>query len=144
MERFGSSQKDATLRVNATLQRISESVTYAPVLLRYEDRFFDQRSTVGAIAKYLGMTITAAEQGRIFELYQTESIRRFAEAVETLPLSRLKALGAMRYDEVTQIHRTHIGDQKIGKWRERFSAQDRRQLTRHFEPFLTDMGYSLD
>ena len=144
MERFGESYDGALHRVSDSMQSITNAVNYEHMWLRYEDRFFDRTETVAAIAEYLGVVMPEGEQERIFSTYQTIAIRSFAEHIENLLPSRLKGDEATRYDETTQIHRTHIGDQKIGKWRDRFSMDERHRLTSHFEPFLSSMGYDLD
>ena len=144
MERFGESYDGAFIRVNESLQRVTDGAGFHHMWLRYEDRFFDQTETVAAIAKHLGVVMPEGEQDRIFYAYQTTAVREFAEQIGRFPSSRFKAVETMRYDEVTQIHQTHIGDQKIGKWRDRFSMEERHRLTSLFEPFLHSMGYDLD
>ena len=144
MERFGVAHAAALHRMTATLRMVGECARYDHLRLRYEDRFFDQTRTVAAMAQHLGVALEQGEQERIYRAYQTEQVRHFAERLDRLPASRFKAFGSLQYDDVTQIHRTHIGDQKVGKWRDRFSKAEQHALTAHFEPFLRAMGYELD
>ena len=144
MERFGETFDCALQRVSDSMESVGKATNYKHMWLRYEDRFFDRPETIAVIADYLGVTIPAGEQERIFFTYQTVAIKDFAARMECLPSSRLKGNDVTRYDETTQIHRTHIGDQKIGKWRERFSTDERHRVTSHFEHSLNSMGYGLD
>jgi hypothetical protein len=69
-------------------------------------------------------------------------VRAFAAAVPTLPPGRLAGDGkTLVFDNVTQIHRTHIGDGRVGKWRDHLTPQQQRALTRHFAPFFERFGY---
>jgi hypothetical protein len=144
MARFGETKQSAFERIALALQRIQESLRYDHVQLRYEDGFFAQPETVAALATYLGVPITQAEQARIFAAYRTERVKHLAQSLDTLPESRVRRIDTMQYDEVTQIHHVHIGDQRIGKWRERFTADERHELTASFRPFLETFGYDVD
>jgi len=63
--------------------------------------------------------------------------------VPGLPAERLKGdPTADLYDEVTQIHRGHIGDGSVGKWRHQLTAEQQEALTAHFAPFLAKFGYA--
>ncbi len=114
-------------------------------VLRYEDGFFEQPATVARIAGHLGLTVSGAAVARIFSAYRTEAVRAFAATVPSLPPERLASNGPdLQFDRVTQIHRTHIGDGRVGKWRERFSPEQRALLARLFAPFLEPFGYAAE
>jgi hypothetical protein len=143
MERFQESLSNSV----AGITRDCLSATHCadagyPVLL-YEDRFFDDPATVQAIARHLGVEVSDAVADDIFNRYRTEEVRAFAAEVETLPSERLEGDGKpLLFDRVTHITRTHIGDGRVGKWRERFDPPHRAALARHFAAFLSRFGYS--
>ncbi len=144
MERFGETGEAAFARVNVAFTRVLESLAYPHIGLRYEDRFFEQPDTVAQVARYLGVPIDGADGERIFATYRTARVNAFAGDLDALPGDRRRGQGSAQYDEVTQIHRRHIGDQRVGKWRDQFNAEERRRLTGRFRPFLDMFGYDRD
>lgn len=142
MQRFGSDLDAACHAVSQALARVAESTAAPHFGLRYEDRFFDKPETVRALARYVGLSVDEAEQTRIFETYATERVRQFGLAIDTLPPERVRPVGEVsRYDVVTQIHQRHIGDQRIGKWRDQLDAEQRKTVNARFAPFLRGFGY---
>jgi hypothetical protein len=108
-------------------------------LLRFEDRFFDQLAAVARLAGVIGLDPNPASITAIFARYRTESVRAFAQLLDHLPPERVEP-GAIPKDRVTQIHGTHIGDARSGKWRD-LPAPVQAELTRVFSPFLDSFGY---
>ena len=100
-------------------------------LLRYEDRFFQDRATVEQLAASLGLEISPAVIETIFATYTTAAMRSRA--------TELADRGSA-FDPVTQIHPGHIGDTRIGKWRD-LPEPIRIKLTQWFDPFLKRFGY---
>jgi hypothetical protein len=101
-------------------------------VLKYEERFFERCATVDRIAKALKLELDATVTGSIFDRYATGAVRRLAQKL---------ADDASAMDEVTQIHRGHIGDTRSGKWRE-LPGDIPRELTRLFAPYLGPLGYA--
>jgi hypothetical protein len=142
MQRFGVGLNAACADVVHTMMRVAENAADGHATLRYENRFFERPETVGALADYFGCTVSEAEQTRIFEAYTSERVKQFSQALDTLPAARLKAIGDWtRYDDVTQIHRTHIGDQRVGKWREYFDAAQQAAINTRLAPYLRAFQY---
>jgi hypothetical protein len=111
-------------------------------ILRYEDRFFDNPTTVRAVAQHMGIDVSDSIADRIFRRYHTDAVREFAATVTSLPPERLEGDGkSILYDRITQIHRTHIGDARVGKWRDHFDEGVRTMLTQKFSAFLARFGY---
>ena len=100
-------------------------------VLKYEERFFEHRSTVDRIAKALNLELNSTVTESIFDRYATGAVRRLAQKLTD---------DASAMDDVTQIHRGHIGDTRSGKWRE-LPGNIPRELTRLFAPFLEPLGY---
>ncbi len=82
---------------------------------------------------------TEAIEG-IFARYGTEAVRAFTQTLDSLPPERLVKTEQTVMDSVTQIHRTHIGDARSGKWRD-LPGPAQAELTRLFKPFLDQFGY---
>ena len=109
--------------------------------LRYENGFFKQPAAIRLIAKTLDLETDEATVDRIFTEYGTEAVRVFANGLKDLPADRLDGTGSFRFDRLTQITNTHIGDGRVGKWRDRFDKAQQAGLTRFFASFLQRFGY---
>jgi hypothetical protein len=101
-------------------------------LLKYEERFFEHRATVGQIVQALNLDLNSNVTEPIFDRYATGAVRNVAKKLTD---------DASEMDEVTQIHRGHIGDTRSGKWRD-LPGDTPRELTRLFAPFLEPLGYA--
>jgi hypothetical protein len=111
------------------------------LLLRYEDRFFENPASGDELAHALGLQLESGVIEAILARYGTEAVRSFAARLPALPPERLMKFGTSHlFDRVTQIHGPHIGDARSGKWRELPGAQQ-ASLTRLFGPFLERFGY---
>ena len=127
------------------IDQVNGSSTSAATVLRYEDPFFSDQAIVRLIAERIGVKVDDTIIGKIFDRYSTDSVRDFAAKLETLPPERLDGDGKpLLFDRVTHITRTHIGDSRVGKWRERFDAQQRAAVTEGFAPFLRHFDYAID
>jgi hypothetical protein len=143
MERFGTAPEAAAHGIAQDCVHIVWCAAAGHPVLRYEDRFFDAPDAVAALARHLGFKATAADTARIFAAYRTEAVRAFAAGVPMLPATRLVDDGRVfQFDRVTQIHRRHIGDGRVGKWRERLAPALQVELSRLFAPFLARFGYA--
>ena len=109
--------------------------------LRYEDGFFNDETLAEQLAVRLGLDIAQATCREIGARYATEGVRSIATSLASLPPDRVYKSDSLHYDQVTQIHHTHIGDGRVGKWRDRLSPQDGAALTRAFAQFLRRFGY---
>ena len=145
MQRFGVGLAAACADVVVSLQRVAEGSAAGHPGLRYEDGFFARPETIGALAGYFGWTVDDAAQARIFERYTTERVREFGMQLDTLPAGRLRRIGDWTcFDAVTQIHRRHIGDQRVGKWRQHFDAAEQAAINRRLAPYLRAFHYELE
>jgi hypothetical protein len=144
MQRFGVGLAAACADVVQTLQRVAEGSAAGYPGLLYEDGFFARPETVQVLAAYFGWIVDDGEQARIFERYTTAQVRAFGQALDTLPAARLRRIGDWTcFDAVTQIHRAHIGDQVVGKWRQHFDAAEQAAINRRLAPYLRAFHYEL-
>lgn len=143
VNRFNTRLDAAAHAVARCCTRVLQCAHVGYPVLRYEDRFFAEPEMVGTIAEYIGASVDADMRARIFERYTTEAVRALAAQVEALPAERVKGDPAVDlYDDLTQIHRGHIGDASVGKWRWQLPAEQQAALTARFAPFLSRFGYT--
>jgi hypothetical protein len=121
--------------------RVMRLAQQSHLLLRYEDQFFEDQVSAQRVANELGLVLARAQIEAIAARYRTEAVRTFALRLADLPPERLLGMGtAQIMDRVTQIHGPHIGDTRIGKWRE-LPGPVQLGLTRLFNAFLSQFGY---
>lgn len=111
------------------------------LLLRYEDRFFDDLAIAERLAHALGLRVAPEVIEVIFARYRTEAVRSFAQRLGELPPERLTPVASVMMDRVTQILGPHIGDGRSGKWRD-LPGPAQAELTRLFAPFLDRFDYA--
>jgi hypothetical protein len=121
-------------------QRMLRLAAEDHAVLRYEDRFFDDPNYVGVVARELGLPVTSGLMRAIAARYATDSVRTLAARIGELPAERIQMVGEFRMDRVTQILEPHVGDGRIGKWRDA-PASVQTELTRAFGEFLQVFGY---
>ncbi len=111
-------------------------------VLRYEDRFFEQPASVRLIATHLGLGVSDAAAARIFDAYTTEAVRTLAAGVADLPAERVAGDARFRFDRLTQITQSHIGDARTGKWRDLLPPDQQMAVGMLLRPFLARFGYA--
>jgi len=143
MQRFAVDARSAVQAIGQDCRRAMQCADAGYPVLRYEDRFFDNPATVAALARLIGAEVSAEVQARIFERYRTEAVRALADNLAALSAERVSGtVDSLQFDRVTQIHRGHIGNGRIGKWRECLPAAQQREVTDYFAPFLKRFGYA--
>jgi hypothetical protein len=104
------------------------------LLFSYEDRFFERRETLDAIADFLGVKLPVETGTKIFQKFTRENITKFLETMESLPENRKNIDHAGRLsDRDTMFNRKHIGDARSGKWQEIVRPAFRDSVNRCFE-----------
>lgn len=145
MERFSETFPRAMNGLAQDCRHAAACADANSLVLRYEDHFFDDLETVRMLARHIGVEVSDPVAREIFDRYRTEAVRAFAATIESLPRERLDGDGKpLLFDLVTHITRTHIGDGRIGKWRERADTQQRNAMTQQFSTFLVRFGYQTE
>ena len=139
-QRFGSPLEHTVRWIANDCNRLLRLAPLGHPLLRYEDRFFEDRAVAGRISLALGIEPTPELIDAIFARYSTEAVREFSERLGELPPERLTTVVTFKMDRVTQILGPHIGDTRSGKWRN-LPMQVQTELTRIYRPFLDRFGY---
>jgi len=113
MQRFSLNDSDAISRVS----RSSSVVAMVKNQLKnltffYEDAYFSNEQTIANIAEFLEIKISSEVIKDIYSEYQRENMScvikgRFKDSISN-----------MDYDNDTHWHPGHIGDGKVGKWKD--------------------------
>jgi hypothetical protein len=140
-QRFAAPLPHSVRWIARDCQRLARLAGQGHPLLRFEDRFFEDRRAVDGLSERLGISCDAGVKDSIFARYRPEAIRSFACKLEELPPERLTTVAGHLMDRVTQVLAPHIGDARTGKWRD-LPAQVQADLTRYFRPFLDRFGYA--
>jgi hypothetical protein len=139
-QRFQRPLSHAVEWLSKDCDRLSRLADQGHMLLRYEDRFFDDVATVESLADAIGARLPRSAIDTIFERYNTETVRAFAAGFDALPPGRVIPVGGFRMDRVTQIHEPHIGNAAIAKWRD-LPSGIQSELAQRFAAFLDRFGY---
>ena len=140
-QRFRVSFADALRLVALDAATIREYLPRARLRLHYEHGFHRNPLTPKTLGAQLGIGMTDTTSATLHKRFETDSIRRLAQSVETLPHARLKRNGGDVFDMVTHIHANHIGDGETGKWRHVLSPAEQAQVQERLGPFLGHFGY---
>lgn len=128
MERFGYSFERSLGHVIASTSQIAKIQSGVGLRFQYESGFFNHAQSVAEIAEVLRIPASAEQCEEIFSRYSSESVRAFVKDFESLPEERKVTKNGSTWDANTMIHRTHIGDGAVGKWKERLSPSEQNAL----------------
>ena len=139
-QRFKSPLNAAVHWLRTDCARMQRLVAKGHPVFRYEDGFFNDPEAAARVASLLDLTLDEGTIASISDRYSTDAMRTFTRYIEALSPDRLVRSGNLVFDDVTQIHQTHIGDGRVGKWRE-LPEPVKAELTRQFTPYLEAFGY---
>ncbi|MGO8738457.1 hypothetical protein [Rhodoblastus sp.] len=141
-QRFESPLQHTAIWLRNDCVRLLKLLPESRLLLKYEDRYFEQPGNIERIAQCLDLPAGRELFGDIFDEFRTEAVRDFAARISQLPGERIGMVGKFPMDRVTQILARHIGDGRSGKWRE-LPLPLRDQMTELYRPFLERFDYPL-
>ncbi len=116
------------------------------LVLRFEDRFFDDRRTVDRIAVRLSARLPAGESGRIFDALRRQEVDAFIAGLEMRPTTRRKvhAVTGQRdlYDPATGWHAHHAGRTgESGRWGRYLPEAQVGVVERRLRVWMERVGY---
>ncbi|MGA3398912.1 MAG: hypothetical protein ABSC95_06805 [Acetobacteraceae bacterium] len=116
------------------------------VLLKFEDRFFDDPGTVERIAATFPGTLSESECRRIFERLRRDAVDAFIANLETLATANSmfdEMTGQWdTYDGASGWHKHHAGrDAEVGRWRRELADQQVLTVERRLRPWMERFGY---
>jgi hypothetical protein len=115
------------------------------LFVRYEDMMNDTLSQIRRIAEYLNVAIDQKEVERIDAQTNIQSSRQICLGLDKRPDSETDVgTGGHRRHRVTLLHDNHIGNAKVGRWKDELTDEQGERLTHLFQPSLQALGYSIE
>ncbi len=109
-------------------------------VFRYEDGFVGQRETLDRVAEMLGVVLSDDQQHAILSGLSAEAVKK--------KIADLEAAGAIQgekvWDKETHWHANHVGDGRIGKFREALSPEQESEILRATREYCECFGYDTD
>jgi hypothetical protein len=141
MVRFDMPFEDALADVVGAAKRsIALLQISTPLVLRYEDRFFERKETVAKLADFLGITVSRATILRIWRSLSPESVMSKIGQLFEQGMFGLEA-NPNWYDPTTHWHPRHIGQGKIGIFHDVLSARQQALVVLSTQEFCHKFGY---
>lgn len=111
------------------------------LLLRYEDKFTSRPETLDNIARHLGLELYKSERDEIFEKYTPEGVNKIiTELADKGVLTDASPIQAV--DEETQWHLSHVGDGRVGKWRDILTDAQAASISCATRSYRAHFGYA--
>ena len=112
------------------------------LVLRYEDGFTESRDTLRLIASHLRIRLVGADQNAIFDDHLKTAVQ---QTIEDLLRRGVIADGAPMsvWDPRTHWHPSHVGDGRIGKWREVLTTDQAEKTLHATRGFCQTFGYAI-
>ena len=99
------------------------------LILRYEDHFSSDRETLVRMAEHLGVTVPKSTIDTLLKIFRAENVRD--------EIAKWKR-DAKSANTVTHWTANHVGDGRVGKWRERLSEAQARAVSGAFPSYFID------
>jgi hypothetical protein len=113
------------------------------LLVRYEDMISDRLGQIGRIADYLNIELNQTELEEVDSQSNIQSSRALCRSMANCADDETDRVeGNHMRHRVTLLHDNHIGNARIGKWKDELSGEQGRILTQAFGQALRVMGYT--
>jgi len=141
MKRFGYSFASAFRAVSIGNGPIVQLFRHgSPLVLRFEDRFYEREVTIAAVAEFLGVELTMPLLGEIFRGLTREAVSR---KIETMRQSG--AFGTpsnpVLHDPQTRWQLGHVGDIVIGGHAQLLSPEQQLLVLSEATEYCSEFGY---
>ena len=136
---------DAAFKVveSAAACMVELALLGTPLILRYEDRFFDREETMATLALHLGAAVSTDSAAEIFN-----SLSREAVATKIEDLTQQGVFGpdatSERFDPQTQWHPGHLGSGEIGQYSNVLPPWQQARVMLGTSEFYRTFGYPFD
>ena len=108
-------------------------------VFRYEDKFIGSVETFDRIAAMLRVIPSATHRAEILAALEPEAVKK--------KIGRLEAAGSIRgeaiWDRETHWHANHVGDGKVGKFRDNLSVAQENEILRQTREYCDHFGYDM-
>jgi len=135
--------------IEASLRRVDISLACLKVcentdhilFVRYEEMMSNRLNEIRRIAHHMGLRADASAIAQVDAKTNLETSKALCRQIKTLPGSKVMHIESHRVDPFTHLHENHIGNARIGRWKDELSADQGRYLTEYFAPWLLKWGY---
>ena len=107
-------------------------------VFRYEDKFIGSVETFDRIAAMLQIIPSATHRAEILAALEPAAVRD--------KIKRLEAAGSIRgeaiWDRETHWHANHVGDGRVGKFRDNLSVEQEKEILRQTREYCDHFGYN--
>ena len=144
MKRFGFSFSGAFNAVAEGDARMVELFgRSAPLVLRFEDRFYEREVTIAAVAEYLGIDLPAMLVREIFNALTRESV---VKKIESMRRSGIldDLMNPTRHDPQTRWRLGHVGEIAIGQHAEFRSREQQLVVLTATAEYCAEFGYPVE
>lgn len=142
MKRFDMDFETALKDIRQSARALTPLADSPDVLtMRYEDRFTSKPSAIDEVAKHLGVTLARKEREAIWTALTPKAVRARIDDLASQGVFRAGS-SAKTWDIATQWHPGHVGDGRVGKWRDVLSAAQATRLDEGTKAFCEAFGYA--
>lgn len=137
MKRFGFSFSSAfELVASGNTQIVDLFRRSTPLVLRFEDRFYDREMTIAAVAEFLGVELPDHLIREIFSVLTREQV-----AMKIDEMRREGVFGVLRHDPQTRWQIGHVGEIAIGQYAEILSREQQLLVLTATAGYCAEFGY---
>lgn len=113
----------------------------AALVFRYEDGFTTDERCVEAVAKLLGVALTAADRAALLTRLAPQAVK---QQIESWRQAGVLGHGPpdVEYEPETHWHLDHVGDGQTGKWRRVLGAIQAARVLHATRAYRRSFGYS--
>jgi hypothetical protein len=140
MQRFGQDFGAALDRVERSANLVLHlSERIEPLVLRYEDGFAGLDG-ITSIATHLGFALSASDRQKINDGLSPDAVAQRLQDLQTCGIFE-GGNAAEQWEASTQWHPSHIGDGRIGKYRDLLTTTESEKVAYATRPFFMAFGY---
>jgi glycosyltransferase involved in cell wall biosynthesis len=140
MKRFSVGFEEALKTVARSAETlVSMSKLRALSVFRYEDGFVGKNETLEAVAGLLGVTLSEEQRRAILARLTPEAVKGKIGALEAAGVIQ----GERVWDKETHWHANHVGDGKVGKFKDALSEAQQKEVVERTREYCEMFGYSM-
>lgn len=129
--------------IGSSADRLLDIKESATLTLKYEDRFFDSPDSIAVIGKALGVSLSHEQCAAYCQDFTREAVDEQIRRLHGAGILRDDAGAAEAFDPETHWHAGHIGDGRVGKFRDQLTAKQIGSVVQRTLGFCERFGYDL-
>lgn len=140
MQRFSVTFDWALDKVVASSAALIQLRELPHLLLQYENGFTERDESVAQIAQHLGLRLPPGDVQNIFTAFTPNAVMATISDLQARHvIVGVEPAGA--FDPQTHWHPGHVGDRRIGKWKESLTPPQAARVSYATRDFCTAFGY---